>query len=747
MNAALLDPPDTFTSSEDHARGLLEALRLEDELSSGRDAAREAALENLAAQARGGFAAAHQARLTKRNGRASLTERLMSCRRQRDGQYDPDVLALIREKGGSDVYFNITGPRCESLVSWVNEVIREKYFMVTPTPIPDLPEAVVREVNAQVWAWIQQLEAASQMSGEVDPAVTAQDLAEKLKAAQLKTIRKEARECADAMQAKMEDQLAEGGFDGAWRELIEHLATYPYAIMEGPVTRMTRRTKWTPVGLQVVEEPIPTFRAVDPIYFFPGVNMVHPGEGDLYVLEDYSVRTLASSKGQPGWIDSALDEALSGPAPKNERAYLPEEIEKAAQEGRDQHVNQGNPDGVLTCLRCYRTVAARDLAAAGLDWAADEDGYLDVNLLLLGSRVVYAARNIDPLARRPYHVISFQPVPGSFAGTALPEVMRPAQDGMAAAIRNMLNNAALSSVPVTSLDGNAVDPRCNPTQISGGKILVHDGSKLQFSGQKPVDMFFIPNQIPLLIQMADYFENQVDNLTRIPRFVYGDGDVQGAGNTLGGLSMLMNSAAKGVKQVVGNLDSLVIEPLIRMLYDWNMAYLPDDEWAQIKGDCQVTARGSLTLMIQEIADQGLPQIVQMFSQDPNLFAIIGLEGLAKLAREMLERKNMPGLDVVPAEDEMRERVQHQQAPAGAPGMPGAPGPQGVPTPVGPPGGLSGPLGSNIPGVPAEGLTPPPAPAGPGLPPTLTPGGASVVPPIAVAPPVLAPAQGGAPLAA
>ena len=679
---------------------LADELRARDESAAVRSQNQIYALGRLGDQRRRGFQVAHQARLTKRNGESSLTQRLEECRRQRAGQYEANVLARIRETGGCQTFFNITGPRCESLVSWINEVIREKFFLITPTPIPDLSAAVMSQINQEVWSAIQSLDDQGAIQSEDDAQQKAQDLFGKLKTFQLRAERKEARRRSDAMQSKIEDQLEEGRFQAAWRDMIEHLATYPYAVMEGPLIRMVQRTKWSGDGeLTVVDEAIPTFRAIDPFYFFPGVNMVDPNNGDLYLLEDYTRRELSGNKGQKGWIASELEAALARPAPVGEKAYLPEEVMKAAQEGRDTGINQGNPDGVLTCLRSYGTVSAQDLVDAGIDWAVDEDGYLDVNMLQVGPHVVYAAKNDDPLARRPYHVVSFNPVPGSFAGIALPEVMRAAQEGMASAVRDMINSGSLSSLPCGSVDANSVDPGCDPTEIRSGKMYPYDGAKLQFAGQKPVEYFFIPDNSEKALQRCEFFENQADNQTRIPRFVFGDGDVQGAGQTSSGLSMLMNSAAKGVKLVVGYLDQYIVEPVITMIYDWNMKFLPDDEWGWLKGDCRVAARGALTLMVQEIADQGLPQILQMFSQDPNLFAMIGMDGLAKLARQMLERKNMPGLDVVPDEDEMEERMQGSiNAPlAPAPSPAGTPG--AAPGMNGQAGGAGGGGDQGMPGAP------------------------------------------------
>jgi len=67
-------------------------------------------------------------------------------------------------------------------------------------------------------------------------------------------------------------------------------------------------------------------------------------------------------------------------------------------------------------------------------------------------------------------------------------------------------------------------------------------------------------------------------------------------NTMGGLSMLMSSAARGIKMVIGRIDREVITTVVRRQYNWNMAY---DEDEGIKGDVNVNPRGALAHIIKE----------------------------------------------------------------------------------------------------------------------------------------------------
>ena len=85
----------------------------------------------------------------------------------------------------------------------------------------------------------------------------------------------------------------------------------------------------------------------------------------------------------------------------------------------------------------------------------------------------------------------------------------------------------------------------------------------------------------------------------------------GAGRTLGGLSMLMGNAAKGVKRVVSLSDNLVIQPMVEMLYAINMLYLDD---ATVKADAQVVARGAVGLLQKELSQSRAIELLQVLVQ-------------------------------------------------------------------------------------------------------------------------------------
>ena len=60
--------------------------------------------------------------------------------------------------------------------------------------------------------------------------------------------------------------------------------------------------------------------------------------------------------------------------------------------------------------------------------------------------------------------------------------------------------------------------------------------------------------------------------------------------------MLMSSAARGMKMVIGRIDREVLKPTLRRQFNWNMADDPDES---IKGDVRIRPRGALSHIIKE----------------------------------------------------------------------------------------------------------------------------------------------------
>jgi hypothetical protein len=138
---------------------------------------------------------------------------------------------------------------------------------------------------------------------------------------------------------------------------------------------------------------------------------------------------------------------------------------------------------------------------------------------------------------------------------------------------------------------------------------------------KPFDVFDVPNnqaEFAGIIQLAKEF---ADEESAMPEIAQGE---QGpATKTMGGMSMLFNSANVVFRRVVKSWDDDLTKPTLRRHFDWNMQFNPDDS---IKGDMQIDARGTSVLLVREIQSQNLMAMVSNFPNNQALAPYIKVAG-------------------------------------------------------------------------------------------------------------------------
>lgn len=137
-----------------------------------------------------------------------------------------------------------------------------------------------------------------------------------------------------------------------------------------------------------------------------------------------------------------------------------------------------------------------------------------------------------------------------------------------------------------------------------------------------------------------------------PRFNAGDGRVSGAGETAFGLSMLMGASNILLKDRVKDFDEYVSAPFIRAMYRFNMQWNPREE---IKGDYEIAATGSQSLIAKEVSAQQLPGIISLMA-NPLFACRIKEEELLQVA---LEQTDLPAERILRTEKEAQDYQQQQ----------------------------------------------------------------------------------------
>lgn len=577
-----------------------------------------------------------------------IAPRLQDCLRRKKGEYSPDRLAKIREQGGSQNYANITETKITSALAWLSDILvppGQNPFKLIPTPIPSLSEADLQKAAMAVQI---------ALSGQNPTSKDIIDLAIQVRDQMFEEAQQIARKKAEAHQRLMEDQLVDGGWKSAMADFLRDLTEYPYAILKGPVIRKKRKLVYKGDQVIVKEVAIPTWECTSPWDLLPAPNA--RTVNDNYVIERLRMHpsVLRSMKGQSGWKDEAIDGAILDHKMNKTDRPSRSEAELAERE-RSLGRRPEEEDRVSTIMEgvsFWGAVPVADLLEWGMSpkelGETDPTAYVEINAIKFGPHVVHAILNPDPLGERPYYLDSWERVSGALIGRSIAEKMADCQDNHNATIRNMINNIALAAGPQVKIDIDALDPATDPTSIFPGKTWMHHGAAS--SAREAVDFFQPKDNTQWLLPVAQYFKNESDDRTGIPRFVHGDDKLTGAGETATGVTILQNNATRNVKLVIGNVENQVVLASLKQLHRWNMLYSDDES---IKADTQVVALGVLWILTQDANRVRQLELLQLSGQ-PGVSELMKPSGLAHLLTLVAQGMNIPAKELLPDESELEE---------------------------------------------------------------------------------------------
>lgn len=597
----------------------------------------------------------------------TIEPKMLANVRVRRGEYDPDELDRIRKQGGSEIYMMIGSTKCRAAASWIRDVVvavrEEKPWTIAPTPIPDMPPALIEEVKAKATQMLAQYIMAS---GQVPDESTLRQILTQMRDEFIVQLRDEAAKKAERMEQKMEDQLLEGGFLQALNEFIDDVTTFPTAFLKGPIVRRKPRLKWQldqatgQYNAVFGDELVTEWERVSPFDMYPHPGLSHINDPLPLIQRHKLTRSqLNELIGVDGYDDSAIRAVLEDYGRGGLREWLMVDTSKAMVEGRNSVYSMMNAEGTIDALQMFGPVPGRMLR----EWGMDEEQIPEptkeyhCEVWVIGSWVIKATLNYDPLGRKPYYATSYERVPGAFWGNSVVDLCTDSQRMCNAAARALANNMGIASGPQAYVNVDRLPPDEDVTEMFPWKIWQTTSDPMG-STADPVKFFQPAMYAQELMTIFQHFSVRADEDTGIPRYMTGESPSGGAGRTASGLSMLLGNASKTIKQVVSNVDLDIIKPILERLYDHNMQYSDDPE---LKGDVQVVARGATSIMLKESAQVRRNEFLATVAQNPVLSQIVGMEGIATLLRESAKTLDMPNVDkIVPNLDKIKLMSMLQQ---------------------------------------------------------------------------------------
>ena len=399
------------------------------------------------------------------------------------------------------------------------------------------------------------------------------------------------------MQKKIQDQLEESNASKHLRNTAFEMALFGTGVMKGPFAVDKEYPHWNDDG-----EYSPTIKTVPQVShvsvwnFYPDPDANNMDEAQ-YVIERHKMSRsqLRQLKKRPFFRDNVIDEAIQLGENYNKEFWEDDLSDYAPDHGVERY----------EVLEYWGMVDVDFLEEQGVDIPSElsEVDELQANVWVCNGKLLRMVINPFKPARIPYHAAPYELNPYSFFGVGIAENMDDTQTLMNGFMRMAVDNAVLSGNLLIEIDETNLVP--------GQDLSLYPGKVFRRQGGAPGQAIFgtkFPNVSGENLQLFDKARVLADESTGFPSFAHGQTGVTGVGRTASGISMLMGAAQGSIKSVVKNIDDYLLRPLGEGLFRFNMQFDFDPD---IKGDLEVKARGTESLMANEVRSQRLTQFMQI----------------------------------------------------------------------------------------------------------------------------------------
>ena len=258
-----------------------------------------------------------------------------------------------------------------------------------------------------------------------------------------------------------------------------------------------------------------------------------------------------------------------------------------------------------------------------IDDDIDDLDEVQINAWVCGNSLLRAVINPFTPYRLPYHAFPYERNPYNFFGIGVAENMDDSQQIMNGHARMAVDNLAMAGSLVFDVDESAL--------VGGQSMEIYPGKIFRRQAGMPgqaIHGLKFPNTAPENMMMFDKFRQLADEQTGIPSYSHGQTGVQSMTRTASGMSMLLGASSLNIKTVVKNLDDFLLRPLGEAFFQWNMQFF--EGGLDVKGDLEVKATGTNSLMQKEVRSQRLTTFLQTV-QNP---AVAPFVKISKLISEL-----------------------------------------------------------------------------------------------------------------
>jgi hypothetical protein len=638
-------------------------------------------------------------------------ERWLRAYRNYRGIYGPDMKFTDSEK--SRVFLKITKVKTLAAYGQITDVLFANNsfpLSVEPTALPEgVAEHVHVETNPQAANLPKQEPDLGSLFGykgdgkELPPGATPQSLMERLGPLKNAFGDLDVKEgpgvtptsitfspamvAAKKMEKKIKDQLDESNATKHLRSTAFEMVLFGTGIMKGPFAVDKEYARWDKDGsYNPIVKTMPQTAHVSVFNAYPDPDATYMEESGYFIERHKLSKTqLLGLKKRPMFRKSVIDDLVSD-GPNYIKEYWEDDL------------NDYTPNAEVErweVLEFWGGVSVEMLEDNDITIPKELKDSVEVqaNIWYSKGKILRLVLNPFKPSRIPYYAVPYELNPYSFFGIGISENMDDSQTLMNGFMRMAVDNAVLSGNLILEVDETNLVP--------GQEMTIYPGKIFRRQGGAPGQAIFgtkFPNVAAENMQLFDKARVLADESTGIPSFSHGQTGVTGVGRTASGISMLMNAASGNIKTVIKNLDDYLLRPIGESFFAFNMQFDPSTD---IVGDLEVKARGTESLMQNEVRSQRLLQFLQII-QNPTLAPFAKLP---YIVREIAKSMDLDPDLVSNNMDEAAKQalILQKMTPPPTPAAPaeGAPAPGGAPPVSDMTGGGGGNIGVGAAARPGE----------------------------------------------
>lgn len=401
---------------------------------------------------------------------------------------------------------------------------------------------------------------------------------------------------ARRMEKRIHDQLEESNGSKHLRVAAFEMPLFGTGILKGPFAEDKEYPRWQGGMYVPTIKTVPRMSAVSVWSFYPDPDACNMEEAE-YIFERHKMSRagLRKLKKRPFFRGEVIDEVISDG---------PNYVKKWWEDSLNDNDHTSVVDR-FEVLEYWGNVDAALAEDAGLEIPEEFEDVetLQINAWLCDGKILRLVINPFQPKRIPYYAAPYEVNPYSMFGIGLAENMEDTQTLMNGFMRLAIDNAVLSGNIILEID--------ETNMVPGQSMEVYPGKIFRRQGGAPGQAIFAtqyPNVAQQNIMMFDKARQLADEATGIPSFSHGQTGVTGVGRTAAGISMLMGAAQVSIKTVVKNIDDYLLQPLGESFFSFNMQFGGDPS---VEGDLEIKARGTESLMRNEVRSQRLIQLLQL----------------------------------------------------------------------------------------------------------------------------------------